>query len=144
VRVVECPASGEFRQAEWVTLMARLAATEHGADWVINVDADEFWWPLAGTLADVLGSVPDEWDVISVPRNDFVPGPDDERPFHQRLVIRETETISPTGWPLLPKVAHRAHPDVEVASGNHSVTSPWTANASARGLIEVMHFPMRD
>ena len=43
--------------ARWMTEMARLAATELGADWVVHTDADEFWWPIEGSLKQVLGAV---------------------------------------------------------------------------------------
>src|SRR5262245_20016771 len=55
---------GPFRQREWVTRMARLAADEHGADWVLNSDVDEFWWPRGGSLPDVLGSIPRRYGLV--------------------------------------------------------------------------------
>ena len=46
------------------TDLARLAATEHGADWVIHSDADEFWWPRGDSLKDVLTSIPARYGIV--------------------------------------------------------------------------------
>ena len=72
VRVLREP-EGPFRQREWVTRMARLAATEHGADWVINGDADEFWWPRGGSLQEVLAAVPRRYGIAQSFVRHFVP-----------------------------------------------------------------------
>ena len=52
LHLIREPAEG-LRQGEWVTRMARLAAQKFGADWVINSDADEFWWPRGPSLKEV-------------------------------------------------------------------------------------------
>ena len=67
----------DMRQEEWVTRMARLAATDFGADWVLNADADEFWWPRGGSLKDVLDTVPERYGAIRGCWRHFLPRPDD-------------------------------------------------------------------
>ena len=79
---------GPFQQREWVTRMARLAATEHGADWVLNSDADEFWWPRGGSLAEVLGAIPRRYGVVQSFVRHFVPVADNGRPFADRMTYR--------------------------------------------------------
>ena len=132
-----------YHQEQWVTEMARAAATEHGADWVVNADADEFFMPAAGTLAELLDAVPPDLGKVVVPRNDLVLRPEDGRPFHERMTIREASSRSPLGFPLLPKVIHRGDPGVEVAMGNHDVTGGEFAPLPPLGLIDLVHAPMR-
>ena len=130
-------------QSVRVTRMAQLALTQHCADWVINNDADEFWWPLSGSLRDVFASIPAGYGQIEVQRRDFLPSPDGAEPFHSRLTYRDAQSITPSGRPLQPKVAHRAHPDVVVAAGNHSISGAELRPVPAGELIEIFHFPMR-
>ena len=134
-----------FRQDVWVTRMARLAATSFGADWIINSDADEFWWPRAGTLKDVVGQLPPTCLSIRTPVSHFVPRRDEAGAFFDRLVVRQVEGGAGTDAPLIlaepPKVIHRATADVEVRFGNHGLARsapplPWWP-------ILVLHFPVR-
>ena len=77
----------DLRQDEWVTRMARLAATEYGADWVINSDADEFWWPRGASLPEVLDAVPERYGTVGAFLRVFVPRPGTDS-FAERMTVR--------------------------------------------------------
>jgi hypothetical protein len=142
VRLLLEPAD-DYAQSRWVTRMARLAAAE-GTDWVINCDADEFWWPSsAPDLKGALAQVPPEVGVVRARRHNFPPGSENGRPFFERMPIRDLDSRNPLGRALPPKAAHRAHPEVTVSMGNHRVTSPGLGATADTEEIEILHFPMR-
>ena len=66
--------SQDYEQGRWVTGMARRAAG-HGADWVINADADEFFWPAGASLKNVLGAVDPAFGVVEMRRDNLVADP---------------------------------------------------------------------
>jgi len=133
-----------YAQHKWVTSMARQAFTEYGADWVINNDADEFWWPRTGSLKDALAQVPPEVDILAANRCNFLVEPgESDAPFFARMVNREVVSLNALGNPLPPKVAHRGSAAVEVAQGNHAVAGLRDGPA-ASGLVDILHFPVRD
>ena len=105
-----------YNQHAWVTRMARLAHVEHGADWVINNDADEFWWPKDGNLKDTFYKIPLEYNIISADRYNFVVTDNTDTPFYQSMIYREKTSLNPLGQPLPPKVAHRGSEAVVVQS----------------------------
>jgi len=131
------------RQSERVNRMVRIAAEQYSADWVINSDADEFWWPLAGNLRDVFESIPDEFGQIAVQLRHFLPLADDSGEFHARLLYRESQSLDLADAPAMPKVAHRPREDVRVAPGNHALFVDGLRMVPAAELIEILHFPMR-
>jgi hypothetical protein len=131
-----------FMQDRWMTRMARLAATDLGADWIINSDADEFWWPTTTTLKQALARVPPDVNVVVVSRQNAVPRPEGAAAF-ERLIYFQTEPRNLVGAPLPPKVCHRASPHVNVAFGNHAVRFDGVATAAAAVDLEILHFPVR-
>jgi hypothetical protein len=135
----------EHHQSRRVTRMARLAAVEYEADWVINNDADEFWWPRVGILADLFAAIPETYGQIVAERNNFLPCSwHDQGEFYERLVLREKRSQNLIGEPLEPKVAHRGRPDIVVAPGNHSISGCELLPVPRSELLEVLHYPMRD
>ena len=135
----------QFEQSTWVTRMARLAATEYHADWVINSDADEFWWPRARTLKEVLAAVPERYGVVYAPICNFPPQRGDG-PFYELMTVRVAQH-APLNNPLgryrpSMKAAHRGSPSVVVHRGNHEVDRAGERLRSWHPF-EVLHFPDR-
>ena len=138
---------GEMRDGPWRTHMARLAATEHGADWVINTDADEFWMPRGGSLKEVFTAVPASVGGIYALSKHFVPRPEHGPPFFERMTVHASPPVAindPTS-PFRPhlKVAHRGDPDVTISFGSHTASSPHWAALHHWHPAEVLHFPYR-
>ncbi len=138
------------QQAQVVTRMARLAFEEHGADWVINGDADEFVRAVdpALTVAEALARTPRDIGAFTVPVVNLV-GPIARRGSGlRRLVRRDERTIEalraagvhahPT-----PNAIHVGTADVEVAHGNHFVSIEQRGEPPAEAALEVLHLPWR-
>lgn len=140
-------AGDDMRQQEWVTHMARLAATDFDADWVLNADADEFWWPRGGTLRDVLALVPGRFGVVRGCWRHFLPRPDGCSDFAERMIVRLCRPAFPgdksTIYHAHQKVAHRADPDVQIERGNHNAFGRALEPLRGWHPIEVLHFSLR-
>lgn len=132
-----------YEQNVWVTRMARMAAVDHGAAWVLHTDADEFWWPAAGDLRTTLAAVPASVGRLFAPRANFMPARDEGGPFFERMVMRDRASVNAVGAPLPPKVCHRGCADVRVEMGNHDATSPSLGAAVDVASFEILHFPVR-
>jgi hypothetical protein len=133
-------------QAVWVTRMARMASTM-GADWVINSDADEFWWPQQGSLHSTLGQLPANVEGVRVERTNFLPPPRGtqcQRPFYQRQTLRERVSYNVVGNRLPPKLIHRGDPKITVKDGNHRALRNGQAIKAIRNAgIDILHVPIR-
>jgi hypothetical protein len=133
------------RQAEWVTEMARMAAGDFEADWVINSDADEFWWPWGGDLKDVLLRVPERYGIVQTFVRAFLPRPG-EGDFAERMTVRFAPS-APINSPFSPfrvnvRLLHRAVPDIVVGRGNATVQTSLVA-LPGWSPVEALHFPVR-
>lgn len=129
----------EHHQAQWVTEMAR-AATQMGADWVINNDADEFWISDSGNLKSFFETVDPAVCKIHANRYDFFYRPFKNAKFYEAMLFRETRRR----WT---KCCHRSAEDIIVEVGNHDANAESFAKKDLRTTsydnLKIFHYPVR-
>ena len=135
-------------QQECQTRMARLAFSEHSADWVLLGDADEFWWPLGTSLANAFARVPERFGSVLALQRNFVPVQVDGSSFAERMVVSLalSAPINDPATPFRPvaKVAVRGSADVVVGrGGGHQVFAVSGEPLAAWHPVELLHFPLR-
>lgn len=146
LRLVRDPRA-DLKRGAAQTALARRAATELGADWVITADADQFYWPRTDSLDVILAAVPARYAILTAPRRVFVPRPDGDPFFAERMTLRARPAAAihdPVSlYRPQSNAMHRAHPNVVVAPGNRGAWG--IPGEPLRGWhpIEVLHFPLR-
>lgn len=134
ISITDDPEVGYYQSAK-VTRLARIAAEEHGATWIVPFDADEVWvfagdriaTELEASTADVIGAAL----FNHFPSAIDPPGAD---PF--RTILWRQPGPAP-----LPKVAFRWRDGAVIQQGNHGVTLPGDVVMSAG--LQIRHFPYR-
>ncbi|MDO9494827.1 MAG: glycosyltransferase family 2 protein [Nocardioides sp.] len=138
------------QQGVVVTQMARRARTAHGADWVLNLDADEFQVPLDRTLTlrEALEATPLHLNAFTVPVINLVGPAAWSGSGIGRLAWRDhrseaqLQEIGIHAQPT-PNAMHRGETDVTVAQGNHFVSLLSNGQPPPEAATEVLHLPWR-
>ena len=127
-------------QAKWVTDMCKIAHTLYSPDWIINCDADEFWYTSDLNLKSFFSSQQQN-NFVNVQRYDFVAVNRQHTFFYEDMLYRRTKS-SPI------KCAHRSSDSISVGFGNHYATHPvWGRSTHIPQQpvesIIILHYPLR-
>ncbi len=127
--------------------LARMAARELGADWVLHPDGDELWWPRGGSWPELVSLVPPRYGILRGAWRHFVPRPEEERHPLERLTVRISPYAERTAeeYPFHPgsKVAHRGDPEAVVGQGGHDLRGGPLRPLRGWFPFEILHFPLR-
>lgn len=138
------------QQSKVVTAMARRARTEHQADWVLNLDADEFLIPLDPSMRvrDCLAGTSLHLNAFTTPVTNLV-GPaawsgsgTDRLRWRDLRSDEQLQAIGINAQPT-PNAVHRGESDVVIAQGNHFVSLSSNGQPPAELSMEVLHLPWR-
>ncbi len=145
LEIIEEKATG-YEQKRWVDRMVEKAKRLYKADWIINADADEFWYARSGSLKNELSAT--RANVVRCPWQNMFP--EDGLPFW-----KWTHHVCPvpdyTPYDLSPyaiyerrnkKVAHRADGYIQISMGNHKVAMFPRRTIWSEDIV-IYHFTIR-
>jgi glycosyltransferase involved in cell wall biosynthesis len=151
-------AAGPYRQHHLVTGLAR-AAFIQGADWVVPIDADEFWYAPGSSIREVLASTDAgalRAQVVNfVQRRDQQTTTSDALLHMTRRVARpagpveriaelvESEEVSYVGIQYTPKWIGRASARLEIGIGHHYLVNIEDHRSRDTADIVCLHAPLR-
>jgi len=130
-----------YHQSAKMTELAMRARLNHGAEWIVPFDADEWWYSPFGRISEILGSLAGQWLVMEAALYDHVatgldkPIEDEPDPV-ERLGWRRVEPAP------LPKVACRWREDLVIEMGNHGARYVGGPSKFESQLV-IRHFPYR-
>lgn len=146
-----------YRQSELITELAR-EVSKAGADWVVPIDADEFWdIPKGGFQAILNGSTAGALRVQVV---NFIQRRNQESPSSDALLymtrrvlqavgpwercreLVESQQIAYVEMSYPPKWISRASTQIKIAAGNHSVSGV-NGQCEDTDQVVILHAPLR-
>lgn len=120
-----------YYQSEKMTFLTRWAG-RRGADWVIPMDADEFWFAAGTTLGEHLRRT--SADILEAEMFNLFPTPENPLPSGLDGKLRFDHARH-----ILGKTALRAHPMAWLSMGNHEGLRPGMTG----GGLFIAHLPWR-
>ena len=134
-----------YEQKMWVDRMIELAREKYHADWVINADADEFWFPTCGNFRELLSQT----RVTVLEGHVHNVYPQEDKDWKEwNLLVREVPNIA--DYDLSPysifslhrnKMMHRTRGYLQISMGNHRVKMfPYLCQQNE---ITIFHFNHR-
>ncbi|WP_328531732.1 glycosyltransferase family 2 protein [Nocardioides sp. NBC_00368] len=140
----------EKQQGKVVTAMARRARTHFRADWVLNLDADEFLVPKDKglTVRQALEATPLSLNAFTVEVENLVGPPAlkgggiNRLQWRDRRADERLEAVGLHAHPT-PNAIHRGESDIKVVQGNHFVSLRSNGQPADEVAMEVLHLPWR-
>lgn len=137
--------ASNYEQKRWVDRMVWLAKTRYKADWVINADADEFWYTTSGNLKNEMKHT--HANILRCEMRSVYPTPniDWTQWKHTVRYVDTPETYNLSPYSVFEhqykKVLHRTAGYIQISMGNHKVVM--FPKYEAKSSIIVYHYNFR-